>query len=526
MSDTADIFTTSESEARLDLIKHLIENSELVPLVRGVSGIGKSLLASRLQASAPKNWVVCHFAADSMMQPERLLAQIARCSGLPDGLQDNLPRLVERFEIQRKRGNIPVLLIDDAQALPPTSLITLLRLYERQVDGAPLVSLVLFADEQIDMLLSTPQLQIMSPQSIQVIDLQPLTRDEAGAFMRYLLEMEGLDQGLALDTNQLTRIYKETGGAPGRLASAILEAVGESSEGDQSAAKGMSHPLIWGSLILGICLLLLVVYRESVVQMFKSEAPPTTALVGEKKAPTRVEVPGESQIRLPVEQTPDRTVSTQPGENEPDLQTAQVLPVETPAPSAAVVKDEVLDGAVASPAVGIVTTQPDTVATTPETEMQSTAESSTSPVIETPVAEAEQGSKSTPVEPSPTPSQEPVPGVSGAAPEMQAPDETPPPAEPSSLLKTSAWLNEQAPGTFTIQLLAVENIESIQEAVEKHDLQGKVFTVRTERQGRAWYPLLWGTFADRQAAADALTQLPPDLRQAGAWLRSFASLRK
>ena len=50
MSDKEDIFSTPESEARLDLIKHLIENSELVPLVRGLPGIGKSLLASRLQA--------------------------------------------------------------------------------------------------------------------------------------------------------------------------------------------------------------------------------------------------------------------------------------------------------------------------------------------------------------------------------------------------------------------------------------------------------------------------------------------
>ncbi|MCU7861027.1 MAG: ATP-binding protein, partial [Candidatus Thiodiazotropha sp. (ex Lucinoma kastoroae)] len=176
MSDAYDYFTTTEVSARLDLVRHLIENSELVPLVRGPSGIGKTLLASRLQQLSPDNWSVCHFSADPTMQPERLLAYIARCSGLPDIAGELLQRLVDRFEVLRKRGRIPVLLVDDAQMLPPTSLMTLLRLFERQVDGVRLVSIVLFADEQIDLLLSTPQLQVMSPQAIQVIDLPPMTR--------------------------------------------------------------------------------------------------------------------------------------------------------------------------------------------------------------------------------------------------------------------------------------------------------------------------------------------------------------
>ena len=130
MAETDDYFSTPEAASRLDLIRHLIENSELVPLVRGPSGSGKTLLASRLQALAPENWMVCHFSADSMMQPERLLAHIARCSGLSDAQGNILNRLVERFEVLRNRGQVPVLLVDDVQSLPPTSLITLLRLYD------------------------------------------------------------------------------------------------------------------------------------------------------------------------------------------------------------------------------------------------------------------------------------------------------------------------------------------------------------------------------------------------------------
>jgi hypothetical protein len=135
--------------------------------------------------------------------------------------------LADRFELLRKRGRIPVLLIDDAQMMPPTSLIILLRLFERQVEGARLVSIVLFANEQIDLLLSTPQLQVMSPQAIQTIDLPVLSPEETKDFMRFVLRSEGLSDSFVLDEGKLARLHKETGGVPGALATKILNEIGQ-----------------------------------------------------------------------------------------------------------------------------------------------------------------------------------------------------------------------------------------------------------------------------------------------------------
>jgi DamX protein len=535
LSETEEIFSSPESEARLDLIKHLIENSELVPLVRGMPGIGKSLLASRLQAAAPKNWVVCHFAADSMMQPDKLLAHIARCNGLPDAKDDNLRRLIDRFEMLRKRGAIPVLLIDDAQELPPTSLITLLRLYERQVAGAPLLSLVLFANEQIDMLLSTPQLQIMSPHAIQVIDLPPLTREEADAYMHYLLKIEGLDQHLALDENRMNRLYRETRGAPGPLANAILQVVGESDGKLERSVSQFGKPWFWLAAPLGIVIILLLLFQGPVNRLFSPETPPVgeqivatdeerPVEVSDKAAGDQPEPPAPAVIESDLQRGPNRLIEP----IAPDVAEPRLPPVDLVAPTATEADmtaeetpSEMKETVSVEPAPPPVS---DTTAATADTTSSADADMG---VIEPPQAleaSAEEAAAEPSVEVAGAPSVEQAdtkttvskPSAEQAAPRTAA----------SKLLKSMEWLGEQAPGSYTVQLLAVENIESLLPVIDKYALHDEAYSVRTERQGRAWYPLLWGTFPNRDSAIKAIERLAPGLRKGGAWVRTIRSLRK
>ncbi|MGD8590203.1 MAG: ATP-binding protein, partial [Chromatiales bacterium] len=156
VSDKSPFFTTLELTQRLDLIFHLIENVEIIPLIRGAEGGGKSTLAMRVRQAAPANWSICLLEADSAISPERLLANISRYFGWIDQQTGGLEGLVNCFEIMRDEGQVPVLLIDDAQRLSATAMITLLRLFERQRSGEPLVSIVLFGDEHINLLLATP----------------------------------------------------------------------------------------------------------------------------------------------------------------------------------------------------------------------------------------------------------------------------------------------------------------------------------------------------------------------------------
>ncbi|MEW7998628.1 MAG: AAA family ATPase [Candidatus Thiodiazotropha endolucinida] len=563
MSDANDFFSTTEVSARLDLVRHLIENSELVPLVRGPSGIGKTLLATRLQQLAPDNWSVCHFDADPTMQPERLLATIARCSGLPDIAGELLQRLVDRFGILRKRGRIPVLLVDDAHMLPPTSLITLLRLFERQLDGVRLVSIVLFADEQIDLLLSTPQLQVMSPQAIQVIDLPVMTRQEAAAYMQFLLKNEGLSENLALDEVKLNRIYRETKGNPGLLASAILNAVGESGheEREGSYLSGYKKQLLIGGLPLLLVVLLSIWLISSLIE-------PESETIPARQVENRIEpLPAPAALPQSEAQMPEVTQTEAAPAPVAESAAPQNLDVKSQAPektiesieeSVTTAKLDVVTGSVvensASPSA--VPVMEESTASENRDEFAAVQGINEAPaeieVESVQLAKSDQPIVADMVESSDiqqpeTPGSQPVDEINSQpvaegritdnGVESETSAETPiaaveemvepsGPAEEAGGDTAAIWVMSRSPDSYTLQLIAVENLASLQRYIDSNSLTGKTHTLQMTRNGKPLYALLWGEFPDRESAQKAVSALPSRIQKTGVWARSFASLKQ
>ncbi|MBW9260177.1 MAG: AAA family ATPase [Candidatus Thiodiazotropha sp. (ex. Lucinisca nassula)] len=576
MSDNNEFFSTPEVTAHLDLIRHLIENSELVPLVRGAEGSGKSLLASRLQQMAPENWMVCHFSAEPTLQPERLLAFIARCSGLPDIAGNLMQRLADRFEVLRKRGSTPVLLVDDAQMLPPTSLMTLLRLFERQVEGDRLVSIVLFADEQIDLLLSTPQLQVMTPQSIQAIDMPVLTRAEATEYMAHLLKNEGLSDNFALDESKLNRLYKETGGVPGPLASAILGEVGIQGEAKPEALSGYRKQLLMIGVPVVSVILLLLLFQGPINSLFGPAVEPQAEPMASQSEKEEIVLPppdAVAQNLVPNESRPeesnesaDLAAMTPAMDDQPIVDTAKpslaevtqselagqsqeqvttVDPVsadyptdvEEPEAEAAVEQQAVADVAESEKPAEMVVEAVETITSPDAALSEPVSLPDRAPVVEEAVAglttdspPAEIAVADTPVETEPVKPVEPPAEVASleevaaepAEDVVSAPETK---AETDPFAESAAWVQSQPGENYTLQLIAVENLASLNRYISRNSLDNQVVTVKTLRKGAPWYALIWGSFANRDLALAAQGDLPAAVRKGGVWARSFASLQ-
>lgn len=515
-----DFFSTLEMAQRLDLIRHLIENSEIVPLIRGPSGIGKSRLASRLQQQSPDNWSVCLFEADASMSPDHLLAYISRCIDWTERVGDPLLGLVARFESMREKGLIPVILVDDAQLLPPTSLITLLRLYERQLAGESLVSVVLFADEQIDMLLSTPQLQIMSPQSIQVIDLPPLNREDATAYMHYLLQSEGLPADLELEEGRLTKLYREARGVAGPLRQAILSSISDT--GGSHREAGDKKP-VW-LIPVGIPLLLLIgaglIFQDEINTLFEPQKPIESSVVKipEPEPLARIEIP---EPEAPAKkETPEPVKAVVPQETVFELEEPAAAPktLVMEAPVVSVSEEEEL---VVEPVVP----EPEELVQTIEVPLQQLE------TLKTPIEESiEITSSEKPMESI----SEPVDTLSAEVetPPVKTsaiPEESPPPEsqqKPLDPLRKDEWVLARPATHYTLQLLGVENISALKAFTDRHDLQGKAFFIETQRGGKSWYPLLWGEFPDKQHAIDGMNSLPASLNDKGYWVRPFGEIQE
>jgi len=530
VSDKARYFTTPERTQRLDIILHLIENIEIIPLVRGPEGIGKSTLALRVRQSAAESWSVCLLEADASLSPERLLANIYRCFGWVDQQADALEALVDCFETMRDEGQVPVLLIDDAHLLPASALIILLRLFERQRGGEPLVSIVLFADEQIDLLLATPQLRIMTPQAIQIIDLPPLNRDDATRFMRFLLQQEGVPVEIGVDETRLTKLYRTTRGIPGPLGQRILESLSETESSPMEKVSLKPKGVLLGGL--GLALLgAIVIFQDRINQLFI--APPADgAQAGSPitmdpapEVPAPVTAPSRALTPdLPVSVMTDVVYPPQQQTDAPEFarlqQTAEAVSNETPlepsiheAMSKAGQETEETHSAVSE----IV---PDEVETSLPAEDAETLAQSTAPVSPAQPDDTTPQEQSETEDPRPA-VEEVVKPVATATAERDAPITT----RSHDLLEKADWIRQRPSGRYTLQLLGVERLQSLKDFVARYDLQDQAFYYVTRRKGKPWHPLLWGDFPDKNSAIKGSELLPPEVRRKGYWVRRFGDLQ-
>ncbi len=93
-------------------------------------------------------------------------------------------------------------------------------------------------------------------------------------------------------------------------------------------------------------------------------------------------------------------------------------------------------------------------------------------------------------------------------------------------LRKDDWVLARPATHYAIQLLGVENIAALKAFTNRHDLEGKAFFIETQRDGKSWYPLLWGDFPDKQHAIDGMNSLPASLHDKGYWVRPFGEIQK
>jgi DamX protein len=91
--------------------------------------------------------------------------------------------------------------------------------------------------------------------------------------------------------------------------------------------------------------------------------------------------------------------------------------------------------------------------------------------------------------------------------------------------ESAAWVKSQPGKNYTLQLIAVENLDSLNRFIKNNSLDNQAVTVKTLRKGVPWYALIWGSFANRDQALAAQTRLPAAVQKGGVWARSFASLQ-
>ena len=87
------------------------------------------------------------------------------------------------------------------------------------------------------------------------------------------------------------------------------------------------------------------------------------------------------------------------------------------------------------------------------------------------------------------------------------------------------WLLAQESSRFTLQLLGTHDEATLRRFVRRHRLEAESASYRTTHDGRAWYVLLHGLYADRAEATRAANRLPAEVRANTPWIRPLSAVQ-
>lgn len=503
-------FFPAQRKPVLGQLHHLARYSQLLLVVTGPVGSGKTLLRQALVASTNKQSVQSVVvSARGATDAAGLLRQVAQALNVA---QPEMRAILAQVVQLALTGQEVYLLVDDAEQLGESALEALLGLADGSPEGRPHVFLFGEASliDRLDQLCAEAQTE---GERYHVIELAPYTEDETREYLEQRLE--GAGQGIELFTaEQITDIHEHSGGWPGAINQVARDSMIEAMIASRSAVKrpsvGFKMPkkyvMALGAVVaVGVLAAVLIPGRGG-----NSGAPATQ--------------PANSQAQLPLGQgTPSAQQSNNGGPAIEFAGNSQPMPLPLVGNSQPVMRGPLAEAAGASDGdddgvpVGSVD-QPPTVTTTappagvPAGSAPSTPRSSIAP----PAA-------ATAPKPTAPAATAPKPAAPAQAPTQVATAKTAPAAAGKSAAGSS-WYGSQAPGRYVVQILGTSSESTAQAFVAEQGGEYRYF--KKTLQGKPLYVITYGNFSDRAAALAAIKVLPAKVQAGKPWPRTVASIQQ
>jgi septal ring-binding cell division protein DamX len=87
------------------------------------------------------------------------------------------------------------------------------------------------------------------------------------------------------------------------------------------------------------------------------------------------------------------------------------------------------------------------------------------------------------------------------------------------------WIKSQDSTAWTIQLLAFTEVSKVRDFIVKHQLQNEAAVFLDTSSSPELFKLIFGVYANKQQAYNALQSLSQELSEHSPWLRSIASVQ-
>ncbi|WP_103103083.1 AAA family ATPase [Pseudomonas sp. LFM046] len=525
-------FFPAQRKPVLGQLHHLARYSQLMLVVSGPHGSGKTLLRQALVASTNKQAVQSVVvSARSSVEAGGLLRQIAQGLNIA---QADLHSILAQIGQLALTGQEVYLLVDDAEELDDASLDHLLAL--TQGNGEARAHVFLFGE---DALLARLDALAEGEERFHVIELQPYNPEETREYLAQRLEGAGRGVDL-LSEEQAEEIHLQSGGWPGAINQVARDLLIEAMLAQRGASRKSSagfnlpkkHLLALAVVGVGVVAAWMMQGRNegsvesapATAQLPLDQAPAGQAPAeGDSGAPA-VEFAGSSQpLPLPL------VGEAQPVIREPLAQAAgQGEPEDGPAPEgAANVPPTVTtiappQGAAASPAPAA-PVQPIASPQSLPAPVQPIAAAPVAPAAPAPQVAAPKPAAVAPT-PAPASATKPAPAPVQA---VAKPTEKPAPAPAASAaggVASNGWYGSQSSSHFALQVLGTSSESSAKAFVQQNGGQYRYF--KKLHQGKALYVVTYGSFPSRAAAQAAIKALPAKVQAGKPWPKTFASIQQ
>ena len=505
-------FYPAQRKSVLGQLHHLARYGQLLLLVTGPRGSGKTLLRQALVASTNKQAVqsLVISGRDSTTYTD-VLAQIARGVGPHASTAEAILSRAGQLSLT---GQEVYLLVDDAGLLEDRALELLLALSAGNGEGR--LHVFLFADADLEARLNS---LVDGEAGCHCLQLQPYTVDESSEYLAQRLEGAGQSLDLLTD-EQLADIHERSGGWPGLINQIAHEVMVDSmlAHKDEMRTGNFSFRLPRKHVLA----LLVVFAAVAGVWMLKSEAPadlPRDGLavnadaqsVDERKTNFDVEFSSadgvQPQVAQPVIREPLAMASVEEGleeyagaseglpdagENTPSVAVETVAVVPLPLPTTPEPLVAQVDGKVVVSGGATNQVQP------------SGALADAAPVVLEPAVAVAR------------------PQVLKPTPKLEVPAQ----AKSAATIAPAGtgWYRSQSSALVALQILGTRSESNAKVFVKQHGSDYHYYMKM--HQGAPLYVVTYGVFSSRAAAQAALKALPAKIQASKPWPKTFASIQQ
>ncbi len=218
--DAAFFYPSKEHKRALSFLEYGLSQADGFIIITGDVGTGKTTLVQMLLADLdPAEMLVANLVT-TQLEEDDLLHLVATSLGLrvSSGSKAIILRDLEHLFLQQAReGRRVLLIVDEAQNLPPRSIEELRMLSNFQLDSKPLLQIFLLGQQEFRKTLLSEGFEQLRQRVIATYHLNPLDESETRAYIEHRLSRVGWKNRPKFSANAFPAIYQFCQGVPRRI---------------------------------------------------------------------------------------------------------------------------------------------------------------------------------------------------------------------------------------------------------------------------------------------------------------------